>query len=55
MDDSHGELIEENCRVLIPPLFNNLEIKEGLSGLNKLEQPGKNLSGQISFLSFFGG
>lgn len=37
MGDLHGELIEENPRVLIPPLFNNLVIKEGLSGLNKLE------------------
>lgn len=51
---THTELIEENARVLIPPLFNNLEIRDILSGLNKLEQAGKLLSGQISFLSFRG-
>lgn len=55
MGDSRGELIQENPTVLIPPLFNNLEIKEVLSGLNKLEKAGKNLSGQIPFLSFLSG
>lgn len=41
MDDSLGELIEENCRVLIPTLLNNLETQGFLSGSNNLDKAGK--------------